>query len=84
VPCLLHRLSPALICSLLKLNFCLTRNVCSRVDVQSLACGSSDTFFMHNHATVAATYLLHNTHNRFTALLEYVWDHPGEQAPERC
>jgi len=25
----------------------------------------------------------HNTHNRFTALLEYVRDHPGEQVPER-
>jgi len=24
-----------------------------------------------------------HTHNRFTALLEYVWDHPGEQVPER-
>jgi len=23
------------------------------------------------------------THNRFTALLEYVRDHPGEQVPER-
>ena len=26
---------------------------------------------------------LYNTHNRFTALLEYVRDHPGEQVPER-
>jgi len=24
-----------------------------------------------------------HTHNRFTALLEFVWDHPGEQVPER-
>jgi len=24
-----------------------------------------------------------HTHNRFTALLEYVWDHQGEQVPER-
>jgi len=24
-----------------------------------------------------------HTHNRLTALLEYVWDHPGEQVPER-
>ena len=24
-----------------------------------------------------------HTHNRFIALLEYVWDHPGEQVPER-
>ena len=24
-----------------------------------------------------------HTHNRFTALLEYVRDHPGEQLPER-
>jgi len=24
-----------------------------------------------------------HTHNRFTALLEYVWDNPGEQIPER-
>jgi len=25
----------------------------------------------------------HTTHNHFTALLEYVRDHPGEQVPER-
>jgi len=24
-----------------------------------------------------------HTHNRFTAHLEFVWDHPGEQVPER-
>jgi len=24
-----------------------------------------------------------HTHNRFTALLEYVWDQPDEQVPER-
>jgi len=24
-----------------------------------------------------------HTHNRFTALLEYVQDHPGKQVPER-
>jgi len=24
-----------------------------------------------------------HTHNRFTAFLEYVRDHPGEQVPER-
>jgi len=24
-----------------------------------------------------------HTHNRFTALLEFVRDHPGEQVPER-
>ena len=24
-----------------------------------------------------------HTHNRFTDLLEYVWDHPGKQVPER-
>jgi len=29
-------------------------------------------------------YLHHtDTHNRFTALLNFVWDHPGELAPER-
>jgi len=30
-------------------------------------------------------FLLWNehTHNRFTALLEFVRDHPGEQVPER-
>jgi len=25
----------------------------------------------------------HTTQNRFTAFLEFVWDHPGEQVPER-
>jgi len=29
------------------------------------------------------TNLQIHTNNRFTALLEYVWDHPGEQVPER-
>jgi len=24
----------------------------------------------------------HTTHNRFTALLEFVWDYAGEQVPE--
>jgi len=24
-----------------------------------------------------------HTHNCFTALLEFVWDYPGEQVPER-
>ena len=27
--------------------------------------------------------MLHTQHNRFTALLEFVRDHPGEQVPER-
>ena len=27
--------------------------------------------------------LKHTTHNHFTALLEFVRDHPGEQVPER-
>jgi len=27
--------------------------------------------------------VIYYTHNRFTALLEYVWDHPGERVPER-
>jgi len=31
----------------------------------------------------AEYYIMYNTHNRFTALLEYVRDHPGEQVPER-
>ena len=31
---------------------------------------------------VAAALNTH-THNRFTALMEYVWEHPGEQVPER-
>ena len=26
---------------------------------------------------------LSHTHNRFTAILEYVQEHPGEQVPER-
>jgi len=30
-----------------------------------------------------ANSLFFRTHNRFTALLEYVWDHPGKQVPER-
>jgi len=32
---------------------------------------------------LCAQKLLTHTHNRFTALLEYVWDHSGEQVPER-
>jgi len=30
-----------------------------------------------------ASITKNNTHNRFTALLEFVRDHPGEQVPER-
>jgi len=36
----------------------------------------SVTLVDHNHTHT-------HTHNRFTALLEYVRDHPGEQVPER-
>jgi len=28
-------------------------------------------------------YHTHTTHNRFTALLEFVWDYLGEQVRER-
>jgi len=35
-----------------------------------------DGFSMQTHTHT-------HTHNRFTALLEFVWDYPGEQAPER-
>ena len=36
-------------------------------------------------AFLLCSFLVHiiSTHNRFTALLEYVRDHPGEQVPER-
>jgi len=34
-------------------------------------------------ASVGNYYYTQHTHNRFTALLEYVRDHPGEQVPER-
>ena len=35
-------------------------------------------------AMTQVIYMAHtHTHNHFTALPEYVWDHPGEQAPER-
>jgi len=34
------------------------------------------------HCSIFVTPLC-NTHNRFTALLEFVWDYPGEQVPER-
>ena len=33
--------------------------------------------------TFCVTHTHTHTPNRFTALLEYVWDHPGEQVPER-
>jgi len=32
---------------------------------------------------VTHTHTHTHTHNRFTALLEYVRDHPGEQVPAR-
>jgi len=32
---------------------------------------------------ISQFFLETHTHNRFTALLEYVRDHPGEQVPER-
>jgi len=28
-------------------------------------------------------FIVTHTHNRFTALLKFVRDHPGEQVPER-
>jgi len=31
--------------------------------------------------TISSTH--RHTHNRFTAGLEYVWVHPGQQVPER-
>jgi len=34
-----------------------------------------------HYSLICATHT--HTHNRFTALLEYVRDHPGEQVPER-
>ena len=40
----------------------------------------------NNEQKQKTTYKKHthtHTHNRFTALLEFVWDHPGEQVPER-
>ena len=38
----------------------------------------------HQKHTAISTIQYHTyTHNRFTALLEYVRDHPGEQVPER-
>jgi len=48
-----------------------------------------NVLYCHKHVnlhstkqTVASLYYTH-THNRFTALLEFVRDHPGEQVPER-
>jgi len=40
---------------------------------------------LHIIYILACRQLLHNTYtyNRFTAPLEYVRDHPGEQVPER-
>ena len=40
---------------------------------------------MHVKAITVTANLIHthNTHNRFTALLEFVRDYPGEQVPER-
>jgi len=48
---------------------------------------SGNVSVMHNahissHHVYLCTKYTH-THNRFTALLEYVRDHPGEQVPER-
>jgi len=46
--------------------------------------------YLHPSASTDLIYILKlhththtHTHNRFTALLEYVRDHPGEQVPER-
>ena len=39
----------------------------------------------YNDAAICSLIVNHatHTHNRFTALPEYVQDHPGEQVPER-
>jgi len=39
--------------------------------------------FVHNISKYISKLLITHTHNGFNALLEYVWDHPGEQVPER-
>jgi len=41
---------------------------------------------MHAHTHAHAHTLMHThtqTHNHFTAVLDFVWDYPGEPAPER-
>jgi len=38
---------------------------------------------MVHHMPLPLTVTHTHTHNHFTALLEYVRDHPGEQVPER-
>ena len=49
---------------------CTVFELCKRTDTQTDA--QTDRLITHTH-----------THNRFTALLEYVQDHPGEQVLER-
>jgi len=44
----------------------------SSLDITELQDGRRSPYCEHTH-----------THNHFTALLEYVRDHPGEQVPER-
>jgi len=43
---------------------------------------TSDTYFQHSYINNKYYYYTH-THNRFTAGLEYVRVHPGQQVPER-
>jgi len=48
-------------------------------DIAQFIIGLATAYHTHTRLSGAHTH----THNHFTALLDYVQDHPGEPAPER-
>ena len=57
---------------------------CPKGDQYIVDMASTKVFsILHIHCMGLHGFGTHTTHNRFTVLLEYVRDHPGEQLPER-
>jgi len=51
--------------------------------IQSSFTCSLESIGLHLQQLIKSQYLQNiHTHNRSTALLEFVWDHLGEQVPE--
>ena len=54
---------------------CVTGSLC----IRRTSCDNNCEGNLCAQCTTARTH----THNHFTALLDFVWDYPGEPAPER-
>jgi len=57
--------------------------VCCFKTLPADMCHFTDLFIFKHHLKTRHFNLYFNTHNRFTAILDFVRDYPGEQVPER-